>query len=260
METLKPVEVSEFYIQRISSGMRQYFWDNIFAQIFVILAENNVINSKKELIEAIRSGKVYYSDGAFRGKFNNKLADTLEKMGAKYKYGAYYIERQLIPADYLQAIGIMEARSAAKLTALSKYLLALNNDDVQIERYIGKAVESMFKKLSVDLFESAKVAEVPTISLGYVVPDVKVPRAKAKDIEKYWADVDKQRAKYKLEGEDEALQEYNKRVYEDAPKLSIDEVALNKESQKVAEDYVYNMQYWVKNWEVKNIIKTINKS
>ncbi len=261
METLKPVEVSEFYIDRVAAGMRKYFWENIFAQIFEILADKNtVINSKQELINAIRSGKIYYENGAFKGKFNNRISQTLEDMGAKFRYDGYYIERSLIPVEYAQAIGIVEAQTALKLAALNKYLLNLDNDNVRLEKYISTAVEGMFKKLSVELYESAKDKNVPVISLGYVAPDIKIPRTTAKSIEKYWKDIEAKQKDLKASGKSkeeiqEEINELNKQAFENAPKLEIDDIALNKKTKKIAEDYVYNMQYWVKNWEVKDIAK-----
>lgn len=261
METLKPVEVSEFYIDRVSGGMRRYFWENIFAQIFLILQDTNaVINSKEELINAIKTGRIYYDKGAFRGKFNNRISTMLEEMGAWYRNGAYYIERSLIPVEYAQTIGIVEAQTALKLAALNKYLLNLDNTDIRLEKYIEGAVEGMFKKLSVELYESAKDKNVPVISLGYVTPEIQIPRTTAKSIEKYWKDIEKQKQDIKRSGKskDEISEEVNrlsKEAFENAPKLEIDGIKLSKESQKIAEDYVYNMQYWVKNWEVKNIAK-----
>ena len=44
METLRPVEVSEYYIDRVASGMSKYFWDNIFKEIFAILKDNKTPN------------------------------------------------------------------------------------------------------------------------------------------------------------------------------------------------------------------------
>ena len=261
MDTLKPVEVSEYYIDRVSAGMRKYFWENMFAPIFEILQDTNVvINTKEELINAIKTGKIYYKDGAFRGKFNNHISATLEKLGARFRNGAYYIERTLIPVDIAQVIGIVEAQTAAKLSALTKYLLGLDNANILLDKYITVAVESMFKKLSVELYESAKDKNVPVISLGYVAPDVKVPRSTAKDIEKYWKDVEKKTQAIKYSGKPKdvitkELTRINTEAFENAPKLEIDGVELSKESKQIAEDYVYNMQYWVKNWEVKNIVK-----
>ena len=84
METLKPVDVSEYYIKRVSKGLEKYFWTVLFKPIFDILNSKSVINSKDALINAIKSGRIYYQNGAFRtvDRFSNAVATELEKMGA----------------------------------------------------------------------------------------------------------------------------------------------------------------------------------
>lgn len=261
METLKPVEISEYYIDRVSAGMRKYFWENIFAQIFEILSNGNVIiNSKADLQNALKTGRIYYSNGAFRGKFNNRISQTLEGIGARYRNGAYYIERQFIPVEYAQTIAVVEAKNASKLQAVENYLQGLNPEDILLDAYIAKAVEGMFKKLEIDIFDSANNKNVPVISLGYVAPNLEIPKQQAKNIEQYWKNIESKRRDIKdsnrsAEYISEELDKLNREAFENAPELSIDEVALNKETKRIAEDYVYNMQYWVKNWEVKNIVK-----
>ena len=122
----------------------------------------------------------------------------------------------------------------------------------------------MYKKLSLDIFESAKDKNVPVIELGYVVPDFKIPKASAKSIEKYWQQYEVDVNKVKKTGYEAGLQkaeidkqvtEVSKQAFANAPKLHIDTIQLDKETQKIADDYVYNMQYWIQKWQVKNIIK-----
>ena len=112
MDTLRPVEVSEYYIQRISKGMQKYFWDNIFKRIFDILKDSTIDNAgENDLINAIRSGKVWYENGAFRTetRFSNSIATVLEKMGAKFVRGAYVIEQTKIPMANINAINYAKA-------------------------------------------------------------------------------------------------------------------------------------------------------
>lgn len=43
--------------------------------------------------------------------------------------------------------------------------------------------------------------------------------------------------------------------YTNAPDIDINLPDLDEQSKKIAQDYTYNMKYWVKNWEAKNIVK-----
>lgn len=271
MDTLKPVEVSEYYINRVASGLSKYFWDNIFKEIFDILKDNTVINSKDDVINAINSGRIWYEKGAFRteSRFSNAVASTLEEMGAKYRNKAYYIPKTKIPFEYLQALGIASAKAAAKGNAIARFLSGLALSQIDLKFVIQSTVELMFKKLQLDILKSAEEKKVPVIELGIVQPEVKLPKQKTKHIEKYWQEHDKKAQKLKdaidkarKKGEDtaelkEQLSELNKGAFENAPQLDvkIDDIELNNKSKKIAEDYTYNMQYWVKKWETKNIVK-----
>lgn len=271
METLKPVEISEYYINRVSSGMRQYFWDNIFKEIFNILKSSTVHNSKDIVIEAIKSGKIWYENGAFRtqNKFSNAVSTALENMGARFRNGAYYIAQNAIPLEYANTLALVATQTATKANAILSFLSGLSIADDLLKDYIQENVELMYKKLELDLIKSAQEKQVPVIELGIVQPKATLPKPQIKSIERYWREYDKKAkklqkdiAKSTIKGEDtsalkEVLKNLNKDTYTNAPQLDIkiDDIELDYRSKKIAEDYTYNMQYWVKKWESKNIIK-----
>lgn len=282
MNTFKPVEIKQFYINRVASAMSQYFYKQIFEKIFQVLEGASVVNSKDDLLNAIKSGKVYYKDGAFRAeRFSNAISTTLEKMGATFKNGAYYIDKTLIPLEYIQALGIVQAQTIAKLATIRQVLSNLDLDGADLDRYLEAVVQQMFKSLEVDIVKSAQDKRVPVIELGIVSPKGKIP--KAKKLEDYWKTQDeklerlrkekeklkKQRTKDKKENKDtssieEKIDEIQSQIeeakldaFQKAPQLDveIDDIELNEQARKIARDYTYNMKYWVKKWEVKNITK-----
>ena len=267
MNTFRPVEIKDYYINRVARAMAQYFWKHIFEQIFTILESNSVFNAKDDLLNAIKNGKVYYKDGAFRAeRFTNSISSTLEKMGAKFKHGAYYIDQSLIPIEYIQALGIVQAQTANKLLAIKQVLSTLFEEDVDLDQYLLTTVEQMFKSLEVDIVKSAEQQKVPIIELGIVTPKAKMP--KAKKVESFWKDVDKQLDKLRKEKKQaktpeeksiiqDKINAITKDAFANAPQLDaqINEIELNSQSKKIAQDYTYNMKYWVKKWEVKNITK-----
>lgn len=273
METLKPVEVSEFYIKQIAKGMREYFWLTLFQPIFSILESRTIYNASSPLLNAINSGVVYYENGAFKSAkpFSNAVARELENLGARYRKGAYYIQRSLLPIEYEQAIALISMRNTAKLNSISDLLATLSGAvlEVTVKDFIQSAVEGAFKKLEVDLIKSAQEKQIPVIELDIVKPRVKLPKAQTKNLEKYWKEQDKkaedlQKAIREAEKQGQETQELkdkltelSQKAYENAPKIDIqiDDVTLDAQSKKIAEDYTYNMQYWVKKWEAKNIIK-----
>ena len=177
-KTFEPVEISEYLIKRIAAGLKKEVNDRIFKQIFKILNNNTVINDKNTLINAINSGRIYYENGAFRSfkPFSNAVSDELEKLGAKYKYGAYYIERSMLPLDIENTLSIVSVREAAKIAALNGFLLKLSVEigkETLVKTFISKAVEQLFSKLEYDLEKTTREGKIPVLELARTNEQVK---------------------------------------------------------------------------------------
>ena len=127
-DSFKPVHINEYFLKQIATGLKKEIYDSLFKQIFAVLNDNSIYNDKKTLINAIRSGRIYYENGAFRSSkpFSNAVADELEKIGAKFKYGAYYIERATLPLEIENTLALVAAREAAKVAALNGLLVKLS--------------------------------------------------------------------------------------------------------------------------------------
>lgn len=199
-DTFKPVRINEYFLKQIAAGLKKEIYDSMFKPIFEVLGNNTVFNDKKTLTNAINSGRIYYENGAFRSNkpFSNAVADELEKLGAKYRNGAYYIERAMLPLEIENMLAIVAAREAAKVAALNGLLLRLADtlgQDTAVKLFIEKATERMFQKLQTDLEASTREGKVPVIEV----------------------------------------------------------IKTDKQAKKVTDDYVYNMDYWVKNWKSKEI-------
>lgn len=197
-EQFKPVRISDYYRDRIAKGLRDNIWETMFKPIFDILNSNNtVINAKSALNSALTNGRVYYENGAFKtvDRFSNAVASELETLGAKFKYGAYYIDRALLPVEIENALAMIAARESAKLVALSGLLVRLASDVTKAQfnkLLIDEAAQLMFKKLEKDLIDSTSEGKVPTIGTYYEVPDFEIADTKINQIEDYWEQTEKE--------------------------------------------------------------------
>ncbi len=240
VDSFKPVQISEYFLRQIAAGLKKEIYDSLFKQIFEILNTNSIYNDKKTLTNAIQSGRIFYENGAFRSSkpFSNAVADELEKLGAKYRNGAYYIDRAFLPVEIENALAIVAARETAKIAALNGLLARLAatvGEETAVKLFIAKAVERMFKKLQVDLEKSTKERKVPVIDISVDIPEIDI------------ADTDFQ----KIDEYHQLTKEERKNL--EVPKLNLDEVVIDKRAKKIAQDYTYNMDYWVKNWKAKEI-------
>lgn len=276
MDILKPVEISDYYIKRVASGMSKYFWDNIFSGIFKVLDDNNINNSTNDIINALREGTIWYDNGAFhtRDRFTNKVAKTLEEMGAIYRRKSYYIEQNKLSNEILNTIALVKSTATRKALEIEQYLIGLTPilEKLTARDFIEITVKQMYKKLELDILKSAQEYKLPVIELGIVSPNVKTSKKQQKEIEQYWEEQDKKASEIRTqirkaktsEEKDklrEKLAEHQKETYANAPTLDVklEEYELNKVSEEIANDYVYNMNYWIKKWEAKNIIEMRKK-
>ena len=63
-DTFKPVHISEYFLKQIAAGLKKEIYDTLFKQIFEVLNDNSILNDKNTLTNAIRSGRIYYENGA----------------------------------------------------------------------------------------------------------------------------------------------------------------------------------------------------
>lgn len=202
-DSFKPVHINEYFLRQIAAGLKKEIYDSLFKQIFEVLNDKSVLNDKKTLPNAIRSGRVYYENGAFRSNkpFSNAVANELEKLGAKYRNGAYYIERAALPLELENALALVAAREVEKVAAINGLLVKLSEfigQESSVRLFISKAVDRMYSNLIKDIEE--------TTQDGGKVPVIELVRTK-------------------------------------------------EQAKKVTEDYIHNMDYWVKKWKEKEIIK-----
>ena len=312
MNTAKYIEIRQKYIKAIQKGMQQYFWDNLFKELYAVFQDGAVYNTKSALSDAIKSGRVYYYQGAFRTrtKFSNAVASELEQMGAKFRYKAYYINEASIPLEIQNVLAIMQVKGAAQISAIERILTAFTAKTlIPLEDFIKSTVNMAFKQLETDILKEAIDKKVPVIELGLATPKAKGLEKAAKELDKWHNQREKEadkirkqiekeieahltpkakelrnqineankqqkvwkaqrlRAEYnkevnanltqKAKDLQEKLSQHNAETITQAPDLSvkIEDLSVNYKSAKIAEDYIYNMNFWVKKWQTKNIIK-----
>ena len=279
MNFLKPVEISERYIKQIEKAISRYFYVTCFSEIFAIIDSRNYIvsNSVNDLINAIQSGKVYYKDGAFRAdRFSNVVSKELEKLGATFKKGAYYIDSKQLPPSIISAIDLEKVKAQNKLTSINQFLT--NLEIIDITPFVKQIVEKTFEKFTRDLAQTLKDKNIPIIELPYQNPKVEIPVEETKRISDYWTEKEaeanklreayeqaktelenapntlKRQARQKVKIAQETLKNFQKQKYKNAPKFDYTWGGGDMSAQ-VAENYTYNLKYWVKNWQVDNIVK-----
>lgn len=124
----KPIHPLKYYDDKIARLIINWEWEIYYKPILDILGKNNVAKNDNNIIfEALNSGLIYYQEGGFyskTGRFNNKLALELEKLGAKYsKYlKSYRISKDKLPTNLIWVIETNLAKTATAVATIQQFL------------------------------------------------------------------------------------------------------------------------------------------
>lgn len=163
----KPIRPKKYFDDSIAKEIINWKWQWYYKPIFDILKPDFVVNAQSPLIEALTNGSVYYQNGAFYGKFNNKISLELEKIGAKWsKYGkCYRLVENKIPNEILSAIAMNKAKTTSTVLLVKKVMDGFlgSLDEVIKQLSIKDVVTSMFDDLQNRLKLSLKAQKIPLI-------------------------------------------------------------------------------------------------
>lgn len=274
MSYLRQVEIKEYYLRLLASAIRRYFKVSIFNEIFAIIdGRMYAQNDTNIILTALRTGRIYYKDGVFKAekRFSNEVALELEKMGAVYKNGGYALKPQDLPVTILNEIDVLKVESKTKLNSINSFLEHLQLAD--IGPFVEGIVNRMFDSFCTDLAKSLAEKHIPVIELPIENPNIQIPEEQVKKISGYWREKEEEARKLreayeqaKLAHEQQktreskkavdrardTLREFQKQKYKNAPRFDYTYPG-NPTSRQVAENYTYNLKYWVKNWEAQDI-------
>lgn len=156
---LKPIIESKKDYEKIEAVIRKTLFREIYVPILreLSLPENKIRNSLDELLDAMRRGKITYSKGAFRGKFNAAISKELVKMGAKWdaKTASYKLLKVNMKLEMLEAIRISELRFTEKLKTIDRKLAKLVPEEIaskiNLTELFDKALFNVEKKIDATL-------------------------------------------------------------------------------------------------------------
>jgi SPP1 gp7 family putative phage head morphogenesis protein len=84
----------------------------------------SVLNENESLRTAIQQGRIYFSRGSFKGRFNAQTTKELKKLGAKWNRfeQCFKLAKSQLPSDIRLSIGLSESMVQSRLKNLQKFL------------------------------------------------------------------------------------------------------------------------------------------
>lgn len=167
----KAISPKEVYINKIARDIINFEWLWYYKPILDILKPNSIQNDSNALFEALKSGVLYYQNGAFyfkSGRFSNALSKELEKIGARYsKYGrCYRLAEAKIPERLLWIIQTTNAKVFADVVAIKKVMdeFVGNIDELIKNIKLTDFAEDMILDVEKRAYENMKANKVQVIT------------------------------------------------------------------------------------------------
>lgn len=166
----KPIKPSKYFDDKIAKQIISWEWEFLYKPILDVLKPNYVENDKDIILTALKNGTIYYQDGAFyskTGRFSNKIALELEKIGAKYsKYTrTYRIALDKLPSSFIWIIETNAAKVYSSVSIIKKILdFSLNNIEEALKYlkvdFVAKEMFLDLQKRTIDNFRKNKIQTI----------------------------------------------------------------------------------------------------
>jgi SPP1 gp7 family putative phage head morphogenesis protein len=161
MKRLPPFHMKDKYYEAIEREIQRIFDDAIYKPILRILGRNEFRNSMLSVRDMMRSGRIWYQDGAFYGRFNAKSSLYLTKLGAKFdkRTKGWKIERSQVPPDLLTAQVLAQAETQKLCNEIIDSLQKITLKEA--EPQLSFAFEKTYRVMDKDFQENVRQIAIP---------------------------------------------------------------------------------------------------
>lgn len=167
----QPIKPSAYYDNKIAREIINWEWNWYYKPILDILKPSSVVNDGNALFDSIRSGALYYQNGAFyskTGRFSNRIALELEKIGARYsKYGrCYRIAQNKIPEKLIWMIETTNAKVYSDVVAIKAVMDKVigSIDELVKSIKISDLAEGMIQDIEKRAYANMKANKIEVIT------------------------------------------------------------------------------------------------
>lgn len=111
---LRPIVHRDEYTLALERVVRDEFWETLFFPLFDLMKTAGVVVDAREnapgkpaLVRALESGRVWYAEGTFSGKFNAAISRELRAAGATFnpEAGTFSLPLDKLPIEIRGAVG-----------------------------------------------------------------------------------------------------------------------------------------------------------
>ena len=198
---IKDFKTLEKYTKLIEKRLIDDLWDLIYKPLFKII-HLKAINSNDILLEALKSGEIYWASNGFKAKrkFSNKVSTELIKLGAKYNKieKKYIISYDDLPDRLTKEIINNVQRAARQLSEIQDFLdyVEMNLDAIVEEMIFDSEVgqiltdsEGQLNKnlntIELDISETEKDKILSAIDKNFKISKKEIEKNYTANLQKY---------------------------------------------------------------------------
>lgn len=158
---LRPIKESTEDYEAVEERIKALFLRTIYLPLLrdLRLPRDTIENAADDaLLKAIRSGRVTYERGAFRGKFNAEISRKLRKLEARWdrRRAAWVLPKSALPVEVKAAVSDAFVRFQERLDGIERQLAQILPDKIAGELSVSKLFESTLAKTNRDLEDSIR--------------------------------------------------------------------------------------------------------
>lgn len=174
-QTLSPIIHKDQYTDLIERDLLEYLKEVIFDPLFEEAREEGLNvreNDEMALREALRTGRVWYADGTFYGKFNAAISKELRSIGASKSGDTFKLEQALVPLDIRQLIAASKQKSEDIHKTLIKTLQDMQANllaaptGIDLVKSVDKISSDLQKQFSESVADVEGITVEPEITPG----------------------------------------------------------------------------------------------
>lgn len=178
MQRLAPLRSPRGLEKTIERKIISFIEDELLKKIArAFEEENNILNnSKSGIITGLKSNKIEYYDGKFKGKFNSSISSTFRRLGATFNRvdrSFVFSDPSLMPFDVQAAIAKQQINASYLNQAVLDEInsIDIDIDDLDLASNFDEVIKNLDKKLD-------KSIKVTPIGFNDLLPEAKEQIAK----------------------------------------------------------------------------------
>lgn len=174
MRYLQPLILRESYITAIEQETQHLFDELIYRPLVRILNQplRDIANSISALLDAIRSGSVWYFDGEFHGEYSSTISKELRMLGAQYNTASrtWALEQVLVPAPIKFALVEQQGRIRTMRHDMLEALGDVRLDRIDQQDIIEKRYQQIVGHMEQDFTRTVSAYQAVAIQPQLTTP------------------------------------------------------------------------------------------